>query len=155
MRCRIRAALSSTLPSLAQEHALHFQSTTPTIRKRLTLQKATLTLFGAQKEEKKIVLCGFISSEMSLMLQVSLLEGFLVHLEAPEIWEGWKMVHNACLQNNRKRHSLKDCANLFLLSCFHLGIICPFTWYLQGETWHWQSVNAINLSTFLNKKKNK
>lgn len=46
MRCRIRAALSSTLPSLAQEHALHFQSTTPTIWKRLTLWKTTLTLFG-------------------------------------------------------------------------------------------------------------
>lgn len=47
MRCRIRAVLSSTLPSLAQEHALHFQSSAPTIWKWLTHWKTTLTLFGA------------------------------------------------------------------------------------------------------------
>lgn len=46
MRCRIRAALSSTLPSLAQEHALHFQSTTPTIWRWLTLCKTTPALSG-------------------------------------------------------------------------------------------------------------
>lgn len=66
MRCRIRAALSSTLPSLTQEHALHFQSTTPSIRKWLTLWKTTLTLFGALE---KSILCGFILSEVPLMLQ--------------------------------------------------------------------------------------
>lgn len=65
MRCRIRAALSSTLPSLTQEHALHFQSTTPSIRKWLTLWKTTLTLFGALE---KSILCGFILSEVPLML---------------------------------------------------------------------------------------
>lgn len=53
MRCRIRAVLSSTLPSLAQEHALHFQSATLTIRKWLTLWKNYTNPFCAKKKIKK------------------------------------------------------------------------------------------------------
>lgn len=54
MRCRIRAALSSTLPSLTQEHALHFQSATLTIWKRLTLWKNYTNPFVLKKKKKKI-----------------------------------------------------------------------------------------------------
>lgn len=52
MRCRIRAALSSTLPSLTQEHALHFQSATLTIRKWLTLWKNYTNPLLCSKKKK-------------------------------------------------------------------------------------------------------
>lgn len=57
MRCRIKAALSSSLPSLAQEHALHFQSATLTIPKWLTLWKNYTNPLLCSKKKKKVMLC--------------------------------------------------------------------------------------------------
>lgn len=95
MRCRIRAALSSTLASLAQEHALHFQSTTPTIWKRLTLWKTTLTLFGSLIKHSLwvyVVRCAFDAAN-------AFVKRIFEHLES---WEGWKMIHNTCPKQKQK-----------------------------------------------------